>query len=145
MLTQSLRPVITTAATLITKEVEMLGLRLPETRRSPNEGGRPTNATSKAGQQNNQNPHTFLPLLPVDNSLVDQQSHAFMTVPMDVSATDQQNQYDDSIFLDASYMNSDQMDGAMNLNLMDLSPEMFEAFLQAEPISANMNAGFDVY
>jgi len=66
-----------------------------------------------------------------------------MTVPMDVAA--EQNQYDDSIFLDASSMNSDQMDGAMNLNLMDLSPEMFEAFLQAEPISANMNAGFDVY
>jgi len=119
----------------------MLGLRLPESRRSPNEGGRPTNLPPKAQQQSA--PHTFLPLLPVGNTQTDQSGHAFMTVPMDVSAN--QDQYDDSIFLDASYMNSDQMEGSMNLNLMDLSPKMFEAFLLAEPISATMNAGFDVY
>jgi len=66
-----------------------------------------------------------------------------MTAPVDVPRNP--NQYDDSIFLDASYMNNDLMDGAANLNLMDLSPKMFEAFLQAEPISATMDPGFDLY
>ena len=122
----------------------MLGLRLPSSRRSPNEGGRPTNTPLARHDSNTQ--RSFLPLLPVDAQ--SSQSHGFMTVPVDVTQQQQQQQhYDDSIFLDASYMNSgDQMDGSqMNLNLMDLSPEMFEAFLQAEPISATMNAGFDVY
>jgi len=37
------------------------------------------------------------------------------------------------------------MNDNIDMNLADIPPEMFEAFLQAEPISTTMNSGFDMY
>ncbi|KAF3044865.1 hypothetical protein E8E11_006813 [Didymella keratinophila] len=49
-------------------------------------------------------------------------------------------QHEDSILLDPSYLGGD-VEGSMSLNLLDMPPEMFEAFTHIEPISITMNPG----
>lgn len=50
----------------------------------------------------------------------------------------------ESSLANSSYSIS-QTEGATNYSLLDMSPEMYEAFLQAEPISVIMDPGFDVF
>jgi len=54
-------------------------------------------------------------------------------------------QYDDSVLLDYSYLNVNGQDGAMSYNLLDMPPEMYEAFSQIEPLSVTMDPGFDLF
>ncbi|KAH3929956.1 hypothetical protein HBH44_148850 [Parastagonospora nodorum] len=54
-------------------------------------------------------------------------------------------QYDDSVLLDYSYLNVNGQDGAMSYNLLDMPPEMYEAFSQIEPLSVIMDPGFDLF
>lgn len=37
-----------------------------------------------------------------------------------------------------------QSQGAASYNLLDMPPEIYDAFLQAEPISVTMDPGFDI-
>jgi len=113
-----------TAVGVISKELEASGLQLPV--RRPNQATRARNTQVM--------PQTFLPLLPVEPSAPNPQvspshrgQHPFSF-------------YDDQL-LDTSYAMNDNID----MNLADIPPEMFEAFLQAEPISTTMNSGFDMY
>ena len=50
----------------------------------------------------------------------------------------------DSSFLNTSYSN-EQLEGVTAYNLLDMPPEMYDAFLQAEPISVTMDPGFDIF
>ena len=50
----------------------------------------------------------------------------------------------DSTFLNPSYSN-EQLEGGTAYNLLDMPPEMYDAFLQAEPISVTMDPGFDIF
>lgn len=50
----------------------------------------------------------------------------------------------DSSFLNSSY-SDEQLEGATDYNLLDMPPEMYDAFLQAEPISVTMDPGFDIF
>jgi hypothetical protein len=50
----------------------------------------------------------------------------------------------DSMFLNPSYSN-EQLEGTTAYNLLDMPPEMYDAFLQAEPISVTMDPGFDIF
>jgi len=54
------------------------------------------------------------------------------------------DQQDETILLDLSYFDS-RMEGDMSYNLLDMPPEMYEAFSQVEPLSVTMDPGFDVY
>lgn len=81
-------------------------------------------------------------------------THNFLSMPVDTPLDSSFAQYtegagscqqhNNSILLDASYLNGD-ANSTLNLNLLDIPPEMFDAFLQADPISPTMNAGFDIY
>jgi len=113
-----------TAITAITKELEASGLKLPE--RRPNQPTRARNTQAL--------PQTFLPLLPVDTPAANSQASPSRRGQHPFSFYDNQ-------LLDTSYMIDDNMD----MNLVDIPPDMFEAFLQAEPISTTMNSGFDMY
>jgi hypothetical protein len=53
-------------------------------------------------------------------------------------------QHEDAILLDPSYLGGD-AEGLVSLNLLDMPPEMFEAFSQVEPISITMNPGSGTY
>jgi hypothetical protein len=48
------------------------------------------------------------------------------------------------VLLDHFYLNG-QTDGSMSYNLLDMPPEMYEAFSQIEPISVIMDPGFGLY
>jgi hypothetical protein len=50
----------------------------------------------------------------------------------------------DMVLLDPSYLGSHE-EGSMSLNLLDMPPEMFEAFSLIEPISITMNPGSGIY
>jgi hypothetical protein len=113
-----------TAISAISKELETSGLKLPE--RRPNQISRARNTQVM--------PQTFLPLLPVDALA----SHSQVSPTNSVQNT---FSFYDNQLLDTSYM----MDSNSDMNLLDIPPEMFEAFLQAEPISTTMNSGFDMY
>jgi len=113
-----------TAIGAISKELQASGLKLPE--RRPNQATRARNTQAM--------PQTFLPLLPVDTPAPNSQASPSKIAPQPFS-------FYDSQLLEASYM----MDDNVGMNLMDIPPEMFEAFLQAEPISTTMNSGFDIY
>lgn len=74
------------------------------------------------------------PLYPISNDY-----QTFSTLP-DVSTFEQ---YDETVLLDYSYLNG-QADGSMSYNLLDMPPEMYEAFSQIEPLSVIMDPGFDL-
>ena len=117
--------VLATASNLITKELEALGIHIP-----------PTFSTISNFEANESiSVQPFLPL----------QMDAYSTSAF---ANDQHNgsigQQNETILLDASYLNN-QIEGSMNFNLLDMPPEMFEAFTQIEPISVTMNPGFDMH
>lgn len=53
-------------------------------------------------------------------------------------------QHEDPILLEPSYLGVDG-EGSLSLNLLDMPPEMFEAFSHIEPISITMNPGPETY
>ena len=53
-------------------------------------------------------------------------------------------QYDEPVILDNFYLNG-QADGSMSYNLLDMPPEMYDAFSQIEPLSVIMDPGFDLF
>jgi hypothetical protein len=53
-------------------------------------------------------------------------------------------QYNEPVLLDYSYLYG-QADGSMSYNLLDMPPEMYEAFSQIEPLSVIMDPGFDLF
>lgn len=53
-------------------------------------------------------------------------------------------QYDEPVLLDNFYLNG-QADGSMSYNLLDMPPEMYDAFSQIEPLSVIMDPGFDLF
>lgn len=53
-------------------------------------------------------------------------------------------QNDEPILLDLSYLNG-QIEGAGSYNLLDMSQEMYGAFLQIEPLSVTMNPESEIY
>ena len=53
-------------------------------------------------------------------------------------------QHEDAILLDPSYLGGD-LEGSVGLNLLDMPPEIFEAFSQIEPISITMNPDSETY
>jgi hypothetical protein len=117
--------VIATASDLISNELDALGISIPT---EP-----PSGSTYPADQSLTS--QTFLPL-PVD-------VYANPTVAH-VQSSNNLPQGQAPILLDASYLNNE-LAGSMDYNLLDMSPEIFEAFSQIEPISTNMNPGFDIY
>lgn len=116
---------IGTASRLILKELEALGIHIRDLSSSV-----PADITD---QQLSNRP--LLPL-PMDSSS--------LSVPPNMLDNGPVNQYDDAVLLDLSYFNS-QVDDSMSYNLLDMPPEMYEAFSQIEPISVIMNPGFDIY
>jgi hypothetical protein len=52
--------------------------------------------------------------------------------------------YDETVLLDNFYLNTEAA-GAMSYNLLDMPPEMYEAFSQIEPLSVTMDSGFDLF
>jgi hypothetical protein len=66
--------------------------------------------------------------------------HALQAVP-DLSSF---AHCEETVLLDHFYLNG-QTDGSMSYNLLDMQPEMYEAFSQIEPISVIMDPGFDIY
>jgi hypothetical protein len=53
-------------------------------------------------------------------------------------------QYDEPVLLDNFYLNG-QAEGSMSYNLLDMPPEMYDAFSQIEPLSVIMDPGFDLF
>lgn len=53
-------------------------------------------------------------------------------------------QYDEPILLDLSYLNG-QIEGAGSYNLLDMTQEMYGAFLQIEPLSVTMDPGYEIH
>lgn len=49
------------------------------------------------------------------------------------------------VFMDASYLDSGDVSGGLEYDLLDMSPSTFEAFTQVEPLSTTMNPGFDFF
>jgi hypothetical protein len=116
-----------TAIGVISKELETSGLKLPNRRVNQSSRARNTQVM----------PQTFLPLLPIDTVASTHPTSAAEMVQEPFSFYDNQ-------LLDTSFMD-DRMGNNMGSNLLDIPAEMFEAFLQAEPISTTMNSGFDMY
>lgn len=89
----------------------------------------------------------------MDKATASQTSHNLFSLPMDmysVPATTEEDsnsaigQQNDPILLDLSYL-KETGGASANLNILDMSPDTYEAFLQAEPISVTMNPGFDIF
>ncbi|PVH95463.1 hypothetical protein DM02DRAFT_645334 [Periconia macrospinosa] len=117
-------PVINTALSNISKELEALGIPTPSS-----EPVRPTaDATEPIANS------SLLPL-PMD-------IYHPSTVADNLPGSGEQNE--EPILLDLSYLNG-QMEGARSYNLLDMPQEMYEAFLHIEPLSVTMNPGFDIY
>lgn len=108
-------PVIARASGVIEREMETLGL------------------------------HTSSPALPEQTNQFAGQQALMSTVEVPSARTFanwQPNgtdaQHEDPILLDPSYLGTD-AEGSMSLNLLDMPPEMFEAFSHIEPIRITMN------
>lgn len=52
--------------------------------------------------------------------------------------------YNEALFLNQANMEQ-QTNATFDYNLLDMPPEMYDAFLQIEPISVTMNPGFDLF
>lgn len=107
--------VLGTATKLISKELSDLGIQLPYT----------TQASLSVADTSNQ---SMMQLHPVSAP-----PDAFSFIP-----------YDETALLDNFYLNGEAA-GAMSYNLLDMPPEMYEAFSQIEPLSVTMDAGFDLF
>jgi hypothetical protein len=128
--------VIETASNLIRKELEALRLHVPIQpfhnagfpfiRQPP-----PTHNPPVVTQ-------TFLPLLPLPTNIFASSNVS------DMHTSSIMSQEQAPVFLDASYFNT-QLASDMDYNILDMPPEMFEAFSHIEPISVTMNPGFDLY
>lgn len=116
-------PVIATALSNITKELEALGIR-----KASSECVESTiDATESIANG------SLLPL-PMD-------VYYPSTFTNNISGNVRQN--DEPILLDPSYLNGS-IEGTGSYDLFDMPPEMYEAFLQIEPLSVTMDPGFDI-
>ncbi|THV76861.1 hypothetical protein D6D28_00798 [Aureobasidium pullulans] len=116
-------PVIATASELIHKELEALGLDIHAYTTLPNATG------DRTGQSLHQ--PTFVPLSTGSQSSAQKTS----------SVPDHRN----FVFMDACYLDNDDLTGGMDYDILDMSPSAFEAFTQIEPLSTTMNPGFDFF
>lgn len=117
-------PVITTALSNISKELEVLGIQTASL-----EPSGPTVDTTEPIANN--------PLLPLPMDIYYPSASA-NNMPGSVE------QNDEPILLDLSYLNG-QIEGAGSYNLLDMSQEMYGAFLQIEPLSVTMNPESEIY
>lgn len=114
-------PVIAKASSVIDQEMEALGLH----------------ASSAAVLHQT---HQLTSQQPLESTTETSSAHASAHwQPFEPNA-----QHEDSILLDPSYLGGD-VEGSMSINLLDMPPEMFEAFSQVEPISITMNPGSGTY
>ncbi|KAH7085070.1 fungal-specific transcription factor domain-containing protein [Paraphoma chrysanthemicola] len=119
-------PVLTTACHLMSRELDLLGIQLPE----------PT-TSSTTGLRNQQLATRSLQSLSMDE-------HAPPPPPItNQSTTDPLSNYEDTILLDQLYL--DQSGTSMHYNLLDMPLEMFENFSRIEPISVIMDPGVNMY
>jgi hypothetical protein len=109
---------------LIVKELEILGIPLP-------------NLFTIVPSEETGSPHAQRLEMPPIDQYSTTALPAFQTMGTIGSI-------DDSVLLDLSYLNG-QTDGSMNFDLLNMAPEMYEAFSQVEPLSVIMDPGFDVY
>ncbi|THX57104.1 hypothetical protein D6D06_03902, partial [Aureobasidium pullulans] len=116
-------PVIATASELIHKELEALGLDIHAYTTLPNATG------DRTGQSLHQ--PTFVPLSTGSQSSAQKTS----------SVPDHRN----FVFMDACYLDNNDLTGGMDYDILDMSPSAFEAFTQIEPLSTTMNPGFDFF
>ncbi|KAH8726071.1 fungal-specific transcription factor domain-containing protein [Phaeosphaeriaceae sp. PMI808] len=118
-------PVIGTAFGLISKELAVLGIQLPDSISHT-----PRNLSSQRLP-----PQPLLPM-PVD----------FCPLPSvpEMPLSDPVDRYEETVLLDQFYLNS-QGEGSMSYNLLDMPHEMYETFSHIEPISVVMDPGFNIY
>lgn len=117
--------VISTALNNISKELEALGISI-----APNMPVGSTSDPAESGESN--------PLMPIAMDTCHPTTFANSSVPGSIGLDDEM------VLLDLSYLNG-QMHGEGSFNLLDMPPEMYEAFLQIEPLSVTMDPGFDIY
>lgn len=121
--------VIAMAVKLITKELEIHDIRLPTLKhQQAGDAPKPVSTT-----------HNFMSM-PIETP----PEASFPRYPEGPSIFKHNNNNHNAILLDASYMTGDNS-SSYGLNLLELPPEMFDAFLQADPISPTMNPGFSIY
>ena len=117
-------PVINTALSNISKELEALGIRTA----SLEPAGSTADATESIA-------NSSLLHLPMD---IYYPSTSANNMPGNIG------QNDEPILLDLSYLNG-QIEGAGNYNLLDMPQEMYGAFLQIEPLSVTMDPGYEIH
>ncbi|KAF2020853.1 hypothetical protein BU24DRAFT_445995 [Aaosphaeria arxii CBS 175.79] len=115
-------PAIATASRSISKELEVLGIQIS--------GGAPQATEDEINELHLPRPSATLPL---ETDLV--------TAPAGIH---QPIAHEEQSLYDLSYLNG-QIDESLNYSMLDIPPEMYEAFSQIEPISITMNPGFDVF